>query len=109
LRADRALARFLVDGMSISVPMLQLLVCFAAFIGVLVAKVAVGETWVGTLLGFVSIMLVVVGLQCAQRWHRTIRVPARRLARGKCVWCGYQLEGVRDARCPECGERTEGG
>lgn len=94
--------------MSISVPMLQLLVCFVAFIGVSVAKVAVGETWFGTVLGVISMVLVVAGLQSAMTWHRTIRVPARRLARGECVWCGYLLEGVRDAQCPECGERTEG-
>jgi hypothetical protein len=41
-------------------------------------------------------------------WIRT-RIGARRLSRGLCPRCRYNLQGLREPRCPECGlaiERT---
>lgn len=36
-----------------------------------------------------------------RRWHR------RR--KGRCVKCGYELTGLPEPRCPECGTRIKGG
>jgi hypothetical protein len=42
-------------------------------------------------------------LPAAWLWRRGIR--ARRLVRGKCPSCGYDLRASND-RCPECGEKV---
>lgn len=50
-----------------------------------------------------AIYAMLVG--CAYGLVRHIR-RSRRIAKGRCVSCGYSLEGLLAGVCPECGRRT---
>jgi len=59
-----------------------------------------------------SVELVVLGcilLIGPAQWLRdpSILAPPRRFEAGCCVECGYNLTGIRSARCPECGTAVE--
>ena len=59
------------------------------------------------LLGFIAVvagLVALVALPQVVRWAwRTMRTRSR-LSRGLCIDCGYNLTGVTEPRCPECGQ-----
>ena len=64
-------------------------------------------TWLQSTKGYLIIPLwipmILVGMPCAVAWWRVLR----RFAPGHCSKCGYNLTGLPDPRCPECGTGFE--
>jgi hypothetical protein len=61
----------------------------------------VWDSWWVTALGFVTIWLVSVGV--AAICTAAIRLLQKPRLEPRCARCGYALIGLRDDRCPECG------
>ncbi len=58
-------------------------------------------------LGFVAVLAGLVSLLVlpqALRWAWLMLRTRSRLSNGLCIDCGYNLTGVTEPRCPECGQ-----
>ena len=58
-------------------------------------------------LGFVAVLAGLVSLLVlpqALRWAWLKLRTRSRLSNGLCIDCGYNLTGVTEPRCPECGQ-----
>lgn len=59
--------------------------------------------------GMLANVVLLAGMMFVATWSfRTIRIAIRR-RRGRCVQCGYSLDGLGETRsCPECGKEIAG-
>ena len=62
-----------------------------------------GQSTYGHLIIPLWIPMILVGMPCAVAWWRALR----RFAPGHCAKCGYNLTGLPEPRCPECGTGFE--
>jgi hypothetical protein len=59
--------------------------------------------WIGGLINTMFWGIVFCPVPIVWRGIR-IRRLERRLFEGRCLWCGYNLRGIAENRCPECGK-----
>jgi hypothetical protein len=77
-----------------------LLVCNAATLGVLVYAFAQDLAFVAAAVGLAALLYLAVLGSAARRGEANA---------WKCGKCGYDLRGLKDERCPECGTARKAG
>ncbi len=100
----------------LAIPLVFLLflaaLAFAAAVVALIAFLVIMKDPGVPLSGLVLALLVTFacGSICAAAAHRLLdrhRWRARHLRSGCCPWCRYDIRGLPEPRCPECGETWE--
>lgn len=68
-----------------------------------VRRVLVGNVTASGIGGPVWLLFAILGVCPVTAWWRGPLRRRRRAKRGQCIHCGYNLTGLPEPRCPECG------
>ncbi len=100
----------------LAIPLVFLLflaaLAFAAAVVALIASCVMNEVPGAPLIELVLALLITFacGSVCDAAADRLLdrhRWRARHLRSGRCPWCRYDIRGLPEPRCPECGETWE--